>query len=164
MKKIFFFGLLFIATASFAKAPTIEEVRVLYQKSVSDEDACKELIQILDSDKTSPLYLGYRGCATMMMAKHVFNPFSKISYFRKGRDILENAIKEDEKNFELRYLRFIAQTNMPSFLGYYKSIGIDKQFILNTFSQIKDVSLREYVLPVLQKSKSFTNSEKERFR
>jgi len=67
--------------------------------------------------------------------------------------MLEDAIKADEKNFELRFLRVTAQTNMPSFLGYRGDIDQDKKFILNSFSQIKDESLEQYVLPTLYKSK-----------
>ncbi|HUZ60479.1 MAG TPA: hypothetical protein VMU83_17040 [Hanamia sp.] len=144
--------------------PSIGEVRSLYQKSMTSEDACKKLIQILESYKKDPLYLGYSGCATMLMAKHAFNPFSKFSYFKKGKRMLEEAIKADEKNFELRFLRFTAQTNMPSFLGYNGNITKDKTFILDSFSQIKDVKLEEYVLPSLRESKDLTQSEKEKLK
>lgn len=140
--------------------PSISEVRSLYQKSMTSEDACKKLIHILEPYKKDPLYLGYSGCATMLMAKHAFNPFSKFSYFKKGKRMLEEAIKADGKNFELRFLRFTAQTNMPSFLGYNDSITRDKTFILDSFSQIKDVKLEEYVLPSLRESKDLTQSEK----
>lgn len=169
MKNLMMLGLLFFVkipygTPSIKNTPSINEVRNLYEKSLKSEDDCKKLIDILEPYKKDPLYLGYIGCATMMMARHAFNPFSKLSYFKKGKAILEDAIREDEKNFELRFLRFTAQTNMPSFLGYNESIEKDKKFILNSFSKIKDESLEQYVLPALKQSKDLTKTEKEKLQ
>ena len=161
---LFFFFQSGYASASIKEAPALIEIRNLYEESSTSKDACIKLIGILEAHKNDPLYLGYDGCATMLMAKHVFNPFLKLSYFKKGKEMLENAIKADEKNFELRYLRFTAQTNMPSFLGYHDNIDMDKKFILNSFSQIKDISLKEYALATLKKSKYLTPSEKEELK
>ncbi len=73
--------------------PSIDEIRSLYEKAVTDESACNKLIEILSpyNEKNNPLYAGYKASAIMMMAKHVFNPFSKMSYFKKGKRILETC-------------------------------------------------------------------------
>ena len=154
MKRLFFVGLLFWATTSFANTPTISEVRSLYEKSVKDESACNKLIEILSpyNENNNPLYAGYKASAIMMMAKHVFNPFSKMSYFKKGKKILENAIKADYNNVELRFLRFNAQTHMPSFLGYNNDIDSDKIFLENSFQRITDENLKAFLLPYLKNS------------
>lgn len=149
-------------TPTIKNIPSINEIRNLYENSLKSKDDCKKLIVILEPYKNDPLYLGYSGCATMMMAKHVFSPLSKMSYFKKGKLMLEDAIKADEKSFELRFLRFTAQTNMPSFLGYHDNIEKDKKFILNSFSEINNASLETYVLPTLKKSKDLTAAEKEK--
>ena len=169
MKYLFLLSLfVFVKTgnvnAMTKEIPPIDEVRSLYQKSMTSENACKELIDMLEPYKKDPLYLGYRGCATMVMAKHAFNPFSKLSYFKKGKKMLEEAINTDQYNFELRFLRFTAQTNMPSFLGYNDSIDKDKAFILDSFSLIKDARLEAYMLPSLKESKDLTQSEKEKLK
>lgn len=169
MKNLMILALLFLVkisngTPSIKYIPSINEIRNLYEKSLKSEDDCKKLIDMLEPYKNDPLFLGYTGCATMMMAKHVFSPFSKLSYFNKGKVMLEEAIKADGKNFELRFLRFTAQTNMPSILGYHDSIEKDKKFILNSFSQIKDERLEQYVLPTLKKSKDLTTIEKEKLK
>jgi hypothetical protein len=75
-----------------------------------------------------------------------------MSYFKKGKRILENAIKADEKNIELRFLRFNAQTHTPSFLGYNGDIKKDKAFLESSFSKITDVKLKEFMLPYLKNS------------
>lgn len=153
--------------SSFKSGDTVDivSVRLLFQRSAPDEAACKQMIGLLGPyDEKNPLFLGYKGCATMMMAKHVFSPFSKMSYFKKGKQMLESAINSDNKNYELRFLRFIAQTNMPSFLGYNNDIEKDKEYILNYYSHIKDAELKEFVLPSLKKSKYLTTNEKDQLR
>ncbi|MDE3182566.1 MAG: hypothetical protein KGM16_04025 [Bacteroidota bacterium] len=154
MKKFLFVGLLFFAKTTFANTPSIGEVRSLYEKAVNDESACNKLVEILSpyNENNNPLYAGYKASAIMMMAKHVINPFSKMSYFKKGKRILENAIKADENNIELRFLRFNAQTHMPSFLGYNGDIKKDKAFLEDSFSKITDVKLKEFMLPYLKNS------------
>ncbi|MEO9022063.1 MAG: hypothetical protein ABI237_00210 [Ginsengibacter sp.] len=150
--------------SSHKEIPSIDEIRSLYQKSMASKIACKKLIDLLEPYKKDPLYLGYSGCATMVMAKHAFSPFSKLSYFKKGKRMLEKAIDSDHNNFELRFLRFTDQTNMPSFLGYNDSIKKDRTFILHSFLQIKDVRLEAYVLPSLKESKDLSSLEKEKLK
>lgn len=166
MKKLLFAGLLLLTNASFANVPSIQEVRSLYEKAVTDESACNKLIEILSpyNESNNPLYAGYKASAIMMMAKHVFNPFSKMSYFKKGKLILETAIKADENNIELRFLRFNAQTHIPSFLGYNDSIETDTKFLLNSFPAIRDAQLKEFLLLYLRKSDYIPADKKEQLQ
>ncbi|HET7117290.1 MAG TPA: hypothetical protein VFI29_12405 [Hanamia sp.] len=163
MKKLIFIVLLFCGFTAFSSVPVdMSKVRSLYKEAVKSEDSCKELVAISSgpNEKNNPLMLGYKGSGTMLMAKHVFNPFTKMSYFKKGKQMLEKAIELDENNIELRFLRFNAQTNMPSFLGYNSSIENDKKFLLNRFSQITEGRLKEFVLEGLKNSKYLTENEK----
>lgn len=165
MSKILLSIFLLYCASSFRTHADIASVRSMFQKAASDEVACKKMILVLSTHKeNNPLMLGYKGSGTMMMAKHVFNPFSKLFYFKKGKQMLESAIENDEQNFELRFLRFAAQTNIPPFLGYHTDIEHDKKFILNYFPKIKDVGLKEFVLPALKNSKYLTHSEKEQLK
>jgi len=165
MKKLLFVGLLFLAVTSFASTPTIDEIRLLYEKSDKDESSCNKLIEILSvyNEKDNPLYAGYKASAIMMMAKHVFNPFSKMSYFKKGKKILENAIKADDKNVELRFLRFNIQTHIPSFLGYNNDIDSDKFFLETSFQKINDENLKAFLLPYLKNSDYISADIKKQF-
>ena len=163
MKFALFIALLFINTSSFATQPPLSEIRVLYEKSVANESACDKLIQILSpyNESNYPLYAGYKASAIMMMANHVMNPFSKFSYFKKGKKILENAIKVDAKNIELIFLRFNMQTHLPSFLGYNESIKSDRVFLENSFPKIEDAQLKQFLIPYLKNS-DYINAEKKR--
>lgn len=167
MNKVLFISLLFIKTQLFATGKNIEidNVRMLYQKAATSETACREMVEMLSEfDEKNPLLLGYQASGTMMMAKYAFSPFSKLSYFKKGKQMLEKAIKLDESSLELRFLRFAAQTNIPSFLGYHDRIENDKTFILKGFKEATDIKLKEFIFPMLSQSKYLNDKEKNSLR
>ncbi len=166
MKKILLSIMLLYGSASFAKIHSMNEIRSLYQKAAIDERSCSQLIELLSSYyvKNNPLLFGYKASGTMMMAKHVFNPFTKLSYFKKGKKMLEKAIAVDGKNVELRFLRFAAQTNIPSFLGYHDNIAIDKEFLLESLPQLTDITLRGIVVSYLKNSDYLTDNQKQKIK
>ncbi len=161
-------SLLFNHSAILADATpvNIDEIRVLYRKAESDEKSCKELLTILSpyNVNNNSLFFGYKACATMLMAKHVFNPFSKWYYFKKGKQMLDMSIDADKNNVELRFLRFAIQTSVPSFLGYKNDIAEDKKIILASFYEIPDKNLKEMILLVLNNSKYLTSNEKQQLK
>jgi hypothetical protein len=166
MKPLLLMILFFLSVSLYARVPSINEVRMLYEKAATNEKTCKQLIDLLEpyNEKNNPLLFGYKAVATMLMAKHVFFPFTKLSYFNKGKKMLGKSVEADEKNVELRFLRFTIQTHVPFFLGYTDDIKNDKIFILKFYQGITDPSLKNFMLPVLQKSDHITVNEKRRLK
>jgi hypothetical protein len=109
-----------------------------------------ELLEPYDEIKF-PILTGYRACGTMIMAKHVANPISKLMYFYKGRKMLEAVIAGNEKVAELRFLRYSIQTNAPSFLGYNSHIAEDKLFLKNSVPFLDDPILSNKISAYLRK-------------
>jgi hypothetical protein len=146
--------------------PSVSEVRSLYQKAATEEKYCKELLKRLEpcDEKSNALLFGYRGGATMMMAKYASNPFSKLSHFKKGRTMLEKAIARDQQSVELRFLRFTAQTKSPDFLGYNDQIETDKKFLLYSLTKLADTSLRKAILSYLLSSEYVNPAEKKQLK
>lgn len=134
--------------------PKIEDIRIAFHEAASSEKECRELIQALQAynENNSPLLFGYRAGATMMMAKHLFNPFSKLSYFKKGVSMLEKAIEHDQKNIELRFLRYTIQTNVPAFLNYHMNIEADKSFLIHSKDKLNDPALKKIINAYLAKN------------
>jgi len=140
--------LLFLFAGSvMSQVPTIKDVRLMAHKATKSEEGCIKLINLLSPyhENNNPLLLGYRGASTMVMAKYVFNPFSKYSYFKKGKNILESAIKADNSNIELRFLRYTIQTNVPGFLNYSSNKKSDKLFLIKTVSDVDDQELKKII-------------------
>ncbi len=164
MKIAVFLFLLFYSNRLYAEIPTENVVRHLFEKAVEDENACKKLIVLLEpfNENNNALFAGYKACGTMMMAKFVFNPFTKLTHFYTGKNLLENAIVSDKNNIELRFLRFTIQTNAPAFLNYKNSIKEDKLFLLNSFYKISNIDFKQLIIRYLKNSEYLTNLEKQK--
>jgi hypothetical protein len=153
MKNSLLIILLFSCSIVYAKAPAIKEVRIMLHNATTNEEACNKLISLLVpfNETNNPLLFGYRGGATMLMAKHAFNPFSKLSYFKKGKIMLERAIKAERNNVELRFLRYTIQTNVPGFLNYNSDKDADRIFLTQSVLKLKDLELQKIINEFLLK-------------
>ena len=146
-----------------AQNPQLEKVRNLYGLAAENEKAARELLDLTESKKSDePVMLGYKAAGHMMMAKHVGNPFKKMSHFNKGKDYLNTAITADTKNLELRFLRFSVQAEAPGFLGYRQNLQEDKTLLLRGVKNIEDLVLRNMILNYLRASKGLSSAEKDR--
>ncbi len=161
MKAVFLFIFLVFGNP-LIKKPMMKEVHELFQNAALEEKSCRKLIVLLEpyGSTNNPLLLGYKASAVMMMASHVLNPISKFKYFNKGKFMLEEAIATEPENLELRFLRFLAQTNIPFFLGYNDHIETDKKFILKYISGVKEIYLKEYIVSSLESSEALSQEEK----
>jgi hypothetical protein len=158
---------LFFTAEAYAAADKIDirQVRALYKKSATSKKACTELSVLLSrSGHGNPLLLGYKGSNVMMMAKYAFNPFTKMSHFKKGKEMLEKAVRLDSKNVELRLLRFVNQTNAPSFLAYNDHVETDKKFILAHLASPGEPGARDFIVTILQESKYLNSEEKQQIK
>jgi hypothetical protein len=143
--------LLFISVNCYADAPSQTQVRALFKSAVTDEHSCRNMVKLLEGFKenNNTLLGGYKACATIMMAKYVFNPFSKLSYFLKGKSLLEKCISSDKNNIELRLLRIIIQTKAPFFLGYRSSMDEDRSILMRSLGGIHDIDLKKMITTFL---------------
>lgn len=156
--------LLFVCAVTTASSVSMEEIRSLYLKSKKDEASCTALLKKVENinpDK-EPVLAGYKGCATMIMAEHSYNPAKKLSLFHKGKDMLDQVLLKNDANTELRFLRFTVQTNAPSFLGYNKSIESDKKFLISQLNSLTDTGLKKMIADYLRKSDKLTAMEKSK--
>ena len=96
-------------------------IREDFHKKDPDRAQLQLIIENTYYDK-NVLSEAYKGLCQTMMAQHVFWPSSKISYFNKGKKIIDEAIAAAPDNYELRYIRLLVQLNAPAFLGYNKEI------------------------------------------
>ncbi len=146
MKKIL---LLFLVafSASFS-AQNLTEFRQLMQKGEVSETHAKLLYDKSKKEferTQKPIYEALFAVGNFFMAKHVGNPMSKYSYFNKGKKHLENAIKKDPDNVEMRFMRYISQDKTPSILGYKEQMEADKKFVLKELKNIKDEDLQSFI-------------------
>ncbi|WP_029036612.1 hypothetical protein [Salinimicrobium xinjiangense] len=158
-----FITLLLLVSATLEQQAGISEIRSYYLKAAEQEAAANTLMKVTTkSDISDPLMYGYRAAAHMMIAKHVGNPFKKLSNFNKGKEIFSKAIEADPSNVELRFLRFSVQAEAPAFLNYKQNLEEDKRILLNGTPQIEDAELQKIIRDYLISSKELSNLEKEK--
>lgn len=117
---------------------SLSEVQKNYTYAVKNKQICKQMITYLEKENNSSLTLGYLGAYQAVWANHAINPFQKLNTFSKGKKNIEEAIKKDFKNVELRYLRYSIQKNAPGFLNYKNNIEEDLKYLKENLSKIKD--------------------------
>lgn len=106
------------------ESSVLSYIRHGFYDSIESHAQTNKMIEFIESKFSEtyihgePVLLAYYGVLNALKAKHVFNPFSKISYLRSALRKLNEAAVNGESNLEVRFLRFSVLHNMPSFLGY----------------------------------------------
>lgn len=143
----------------------MEIVREYYHQAPHSQEANQNLLQLVEAPAdTSAVLMAYKASATMMRARHVGNPFKKISYFREGKELLEQAVEMDPSNIEVRFLRFAAQSEIPGFLGYRDHLQEDKHLILQKLAGLQDRHLQELITRYLKQSDELSQGEKQQLK
>ena len=149
MKKLISFFLLLCSFLSYGN--DIEKIREIYFFSEKDENICDSISLLLKGmDTENNLVLAYRGANTLLYCTKTNNVFKKFSYFEKGKYMIEQAIKNEPKNVEIAFLRYINQKNTPWYLNYKKNIKEDYKFIIQNISIINDQKFRNKVIETLK--------------
>ncbi|MFN0047617.1 MAG: hypothetical protein ACKVOU_00685 [Cytophagales bacterium] len=168
MKLLFLAPLGFITFMAFSTHIDTPTLRKNFYASVNDGKKARLFLSELEKNKDdlSPIEHGYRAAVNMVMANHVFNPYSKFKYFIDGKNELEVAISANTKNVELKLIRFAIQSNVPSFLGYHSNIMEDKIVLIENLSLLAnekqpDTELVKIMKQYLTDSKYCTEAEKQ---
>ncbi|HZG01247.1 MAG TPA: hypothetical protein VEY71_09600 [Chitinophagales bacterium] len=111
--------------------------------------------------KSDALLLAYKSMALMFDARDSYNPYTKMSSFNKGKDLLESAVKKDPASVEVRFLRFCVQSNAPFFLGYSGNIADDKAVIFNNWASLEDADLKQKIKQFMHATDAATATEKQ---
>ena len=136
-------------------------LRNAFQECVSKEKTESLHKHISDTKSTEVISIGYKGAVIAMRAKYSANPFKKYSYCKDGLNILTKAINQAPEDLELRYLRMIIESNIPSFLGMNCNLHEDKNMIIARIEQEKDLQLKRIIADFLLKSDICTDKEKK---
>ncbi|WP_199118032.1 hypothetical protein [Pedobacter sp. ASV28] len=131
----------------------MQSIRDMYVKAIESKKSTEQLLNILEKKEQTPFVIGYTGATKMLMARHTFNPFKKLSHFRTGKQLLEKAISKDAENVELIFLRYAIQVSLPPILGYNEHIETDKNYILKTLQkqELKEKHLEIAIVNFLKK-------------
>lgn len=163
MRKLFTILLLIALQFAAVAHPAISEVRMLYYKAASGKIATERFSDAMQTVPASAeaTFLAYKGMSLMLKAKYGFNVYSKWNNFSRGKAFIETAVSKEPLNAEVRFLRFCAQTNAPSFLGYDDNIDADKQMLLASWNALADADLKERIRKYMASSE-YCNAEEKK--
>lgn len=134
--------ILLITTQGLSNTKELTLLRTSFDKAVMSEKGAKLFLSTVNPS-TSAIHKGYHAAVTMMMAQYAFSPFKKIDLYNRGKEQLEQCIKENPDEVELRFIRYMIQTNSPAFLKYNTSLSKDKQFIEQSLPTLLDTDLKK---------------------
>ena len=154
--------ILFLVYSLIAQAQySLIQIRTLHQKAYdSDEDAMffADYMEQIEYDNNVVID-GYKAMSKVFMAKNGWNPYKKYTSFKEGTDLLDESVKRDQNNVELRFLRYTVQCNAPSFLGYSENIEADKKFIISNWPDISDMDLKNRIRNYMLGSENLSDQE-----
>ena len=146
--------LIFIITIInlYSYANDISTIRELYLEAYTSDFKCNKLGETLNTMKknTSILIKGYEGCFYFFKCKFESSPISKLIYFKKGKKLLENAIKMNPNSVELKFLRYSIQRNLPKFLSYHNNIELDYNFVCQNIKNMSDKQAQRFITNCLK--------------
>lgn len=149
MKKviIIILGCLLTPIQSQASDTSIIEIREIFYQATQSSEAADLLNTILTDNLISKdiTLQGYKGVSLMLLAKYTLNLYKKMYYFNQGKIALDNAIREQVDNIELRYLRYTVQLKAPQFLNYNAALSDDFYFIKSNLYNINDLDLKSRI-------------------
>ena len=150
MKHIFTLLFILVCGPLVAQVPFSE----LLKKANESEENCIKFYDVMNDRRLeSATAEGYFALATMMLAKTHKNPFTKLSYFNRGKYILETTIKSNPDNVELRFLRYAVQAKVPAILFYFNNQEADKEILDGyLFNYSGDLAERIYSFYEMNKS------------
>jgi hypothetical protein len=166
MKRIFILlSLIFVVLQVAANEDMVVIRNLFYNATISADsaDVLAKKLQTITADSKAEL-IGYKAMSKLMICYHSYNPYTKYKNFICGKELLEQAIKKDPDNIELRFLRLTVQLNVPPFLSYSNNIMEDKTMIFNGVKNIKDKDLFSRIYRYTLNAKKISVTEKEKMK
>jgi hypothetical protein len=131
----------------------------LFYKVIASRDTLKineqlGLVEYLNSNTKN----AYKGALLMKKSAFLKSSKDKTTLFKQGRELLELAIKKENKNSEFRFLRLTIQENCPPVLKYNSNKNEDAEYVKQAFINFPH-ELQQAVLEYAKTSKMLKPSD-----
>ena len=154
---------LFISIFAFQNV-TLSEARKAYATAnANKQNALNFYNELKNYSGNNQTILAYKGAALALQSKYVGTKESKKENFTKGVGYIENAIKAEPNNIEIRMIRLSVQENIPKMLKYKMNLSEDKNSILKSYNS-QNSDIKQLIKSYSKSSKSFTDIEKNQLK
>lgn len=120
----------------------VNDLRKEYLEASKDEGAGNRFHKKMSAYRESdPVVLAYKAASEAVMAKYVWNPYTKLKHLKNAASIFEVAVQMDEQHPEIRFLRFTVEHYVPRYLDLSEHLQEDKQIIIAGLKQHPDSGL-----------------------
>ena len=127
----------------------LEYLRAQYEKAASDKQICELMIAELINHADSPVQLAYLGGCQAIWANHTNGILSKLNTFNRGKKNIDQAVRANADNVDIRMIRLSVQQNCPSFLNYNDHIIQDRQYLEQHKSKVRSLVLLRIINSLL---------------
>lgn len=142
-------------------ATDLETVREQYPAAHSSSRNADRFAKLVAGGKGNTMD-GYKAAARIIQAKYAKGE-GRAKLIKEGAGALEQIIKKNPDNAELRLIRLSIQESLPKIINYRSSIEKDKAYLLRSYSA-QNSSLKSYIRKFAANSKSFTAADRERLK
>jgi len=110
---------------------SLNTLRNQFYQCVSDQAQTEQFIALLErTPDPEPVEIAYLAAGKALMAKHVWNPVTKLGWLDRAEQTMAEAIRKDPDNPEIRFLRFSWQHYLPGFLDRSPNLTEDRRVIV----------------------------------
>ena len=129
-----------------------------------DLEKCVQYYSKVQAHKQStPVITAYEAAAKALIAKHSWNPVSKITNLKEAMTLLSKAVNLDQMNLEIRFLRLYIENSLPSYIGMKDNIPEDKKLIIENIQLLDSSDLNadiiQYILKYMSTEVACTTDE-----
>lgn len=139
-----------------AQEPSIlEEIRQELFYTTFDLEKCTAFYEkVLNAGESTATLTAYQAAAKALIAKHSWNPMTKVSSLKNVQDLLSDAIASEKDNLEIRFLRFYIESSIPSYLGFSKNVKEDGEILSKNIDNVGkmnlDQGISEYIIKYVE--------------
>jgi hypothetical protein len=151
MKHIFFLFLFVNGWNVFGQTLSRDQLRVHFLQASERKTALDSFIHKLENiNKKTPAEECYFGICNGICCQYDESNWSKFKHVVKAKNALNSAVEKDSKDPELRFMRFMLEHFLPSFLGFNKHIDEDIKVIFSNPNFIdENLALKKKVIEFL---------------
>ena len=127
-----FILILFAHVSTEANPYSLPHLRRQYQQAAASKEAGEKFHKLMAAyNKQDAVVLAYKAAAEAIRARDA-SMFNKLTYVQQASKLFDQAVKLDDDNAEVRFLRLSVESNLPSFLGLSQHVEEDRQFLVST--------------------------------